>query len=383
MKHFLATALMAAAAALTPMTAAAQTPPEVMKPYKAYLVAFEGGDMATATKLAAKAYKEGLKRIPDAPVMAALAENYADLLQLDDPEGAFDVYELALDVMPDDGTENVEHRADLMLKAAKTFMYVPIYSKSRLARADRFIEKTQDYINANGLTDTTLGAEVLVMSAWADMRRGKRKPALEKVERAEAIFEGPNHAYFSPLEYQGKLIAGAILNREDKPIEAALVLQEVMQNLEGELDVKHPFIKDAFSKWLWSRNLIADADLTEDALQAGVCKCWPYDEISASSPIAKRRVPPSMPRNAKRSGRVMLKFDVGTDGKPTNVEAVAATEEFFIRPAVKSVYDWEYDVSDLENAEGMKGVVSSIVFRLATTSGKLIEEPELKPVEEL
>lgn len=105
--------------------------------------------------------------------------------------------------------------------------------------------------------------------------------------------------------------------------------------------------------------------------------------MSANSPIPAMRIPPVMPPRAKRSGRVIVKFDVGRDGKPMNIEPIQASEEVFLKPAIRSVSAWEYDVSEDIAPDDLTGIVSTIIFKLSDMSGRILPERPLVDIDEL
>ena len=362
--------------------AEASVPPEVMDAYKSYTSALEAGDRETAVASAKAAYEAAKSLMPENRQTGALAENYADIIQTSDVEEAVEAYRLALQLQPDDTTaEGYQRRIDLATKLAKTHMFRADANKKDMRNAEADAKTALKLIEASGQTGTTFHAEALVVQGWLDYYFGRKGSALERMEEATTIFDGPEHTVFSELEYHANLLKGQMLNYEDKPIEAALSLQKVMQNLEGDLPVEHPFIDKAFSSWLWSRSKIASAEKTDEALAAGVCKCWPYDEMSEDAPLPMMRVPPRMPSTAKRSGQVLFKFDIDENGKPKNIVPTAATETGFIKPATRAIESWQYEVLPHHTAEDRSGIATTISFRLTNERGQIIPERELQPIE--
>lgn len=81
----------------------------------------------------------------------------------------------------------------------------------------------------------------------------------------------------------------------------------------------------------------------------------------------KKRVPPSYPNRcysrAYREERVLLRFDVTTEGTTHNAEVVESTNECFDQAAVKSVDGWLYEPKTIDGVPTDRvGVETMIVF---------------------
>ena len=91
------------------------------------------------------------------------------------------------------------------------------------------------------------------------------------------------------------------------------------------------------------------------------------------------RVPPIMPPRAKRSGWVDLRYDVGRDGRPSNIRVVDSTESIFEKYAIEAVEQWFFATGG--HTETRKDVESVMNFRLSNTSGVIIPSPRPHPNE--
>ena len=112
----------------------------------------------------------------------------------------------------------------------------------------------------------------------------------------------------------------------------------------------------------------------EEAEKAGLCECWPYENYKNKG-VPLIRVPPKMPRGAKRSGHVIVQFDLNENGKPINIKALSSTEDIFIKPALKSVEQWRYNkLADAKPDTERTGITSRISFKLTTSRGNIIPE---------
>lgn len=359
----------------------AKTPAEVLEPYRAYRTALDAGDADKATKYARTAYEAAREHLDKAdPLIGTLAHNLADQLA-EQPKEQIKLYRTAIDLGLVESEDDIYIMAQRWVAVSQVHALRKDYSKKTLKAAHSDVRKGWSFIQEHGLEDTTFGGEMMVMMGWTEASSNRVDKALNWYDRADAVFEGPNHTYFSLLEYTNKLLRGNTLITNDRDIEGAIALQGVMQNLEGELPADHPYVKDALHGWLWARSKIEMSDGMEAAEQAGVCKCWPYDEMSENAPMPILRFPPEMPRRAKRSGRVLFQFDVSREGSPENIRVLGYTEEGFVNPSLKALKQWKYEVAESIKDEDLKNLTTTITFRLATQRGAIIPEKSLKLLE--
>jgi tetratricopeptide (TPR) repeat protein len=353
--------------------AQAKTPPEVLKPYKEYRAALKVGDKVKALEASKKAWNKAEALIGDSQITANLAHNYADLQRYEDFDEAIKGYKRAVELTDEDTADDKALKIERLIKLSEMYVSTPKYS-----RAGKYVKQAKDLIEQTDLKQSTFDGEIKTLSGWLKASKGNELGAISDFDEAIEIFRNPSVSYNSVFPFLVRIYKGDTLKNKEDPINAALEYQVVMQNLEGILDIDHPFVKQSFNKWLFMRSLINDSDKNEEALAAGVCKCWPYDEMRAESAIPALRVPPVMPRAAKRSGHVNFKFDVSDEGKPINIEIVSSTEKVFVKPAEKSLKAWEYDpISDDDMPESRKGIVTKITFMLYNERGKLIPEKPL------
>ena len=167
---------------------------------------------------------------------------------------------------------------------------------------------------------------------------------------------------------------GDIHNARDEKIPAVLEYQTVMQNLKGSLDANHPVIQTAFQKWLATRFEIEEAGLLEQAETAGLCECWPFENYKTKAQPIKR-FPPQKPNKARRSGHVVVKFDLDDEGKTKNIETVSSSDRLFEKSALASVKKWQYSkLKADENPDNRKGITSRIIYKIFNERGEIIPE---------
>lgn len=95
------------------------------------------------------------------------------------------------------------------------------------------------------------------------------------------------------------------------------------------------------------------------------------------------RVPPTMPRNAYRSGHCEMTFTVSRHGEPLDVVARACTDQLYCEPSQAAVRRWIYYPA-LRDGEAVEraGVEPLMTYRLVNERGDLIPPPnedELQP----
>ena len=363
--------ILAALLCLAPLSATA-TPPEVLKPFKEYRAALEAGDEKAELRAARAAYEAAQKAELKPATRAAIAHNLAASLRQSDIERSVALYKEAIATEPDAAEINAQRHVAI----GNLYIADADYALKNRRDMRRDIQAGLDHMEANGLVDTTFGAEMLTLRGVTAVMSRDRDEGLDYLDRALAIFDSDKHLYPSALRYHANVIKGQVLNADDRPIGAALALQVVMQNLEGELPVDHPFIETAFGEWMAARNTIGIRGQVDKAVEAGVCKCWPYDERSTQEPIPTKRVPPKMPRNARSSGHVMVRFDLDGAGKPTNITPLVTTDRMFVKPAVRAVEQWEYDVAELDDADARTGIVTKLTYMLSNGRGGIYGQPK-------
>ena len=353
--------------------AQAKTPPEVLEPYKEYRTALKEGDKVKALKAARKAWDRAETHMGDSSTTASLAHNYADLQRYDDFDEAIKGFKRAVELSHGDTAEAKWVKLERLIKLSEMYIATP-----KFKRANKYVGEAEELVLTTNLVGSTVDGEIKTLSGWLQAMKGNEVAAIKDFDDAIAIFDDPTEKYQSVFPYLVRIYKGDTLRNKEDPIKAALEYQVVMQNLEGTLDKDHPFVQSAFGKWLWMRSLISSDGKTEEAIEAGVCKCWPYDEMRADSAIPVMRVPPTMPGRARRSGHVNFKFDVNDGGTPINIEVVSATEDIFVKPAMSSLKKWEYEpIQEDDNPESRKGLVTKITFRLTNERGNLLPEKPL------
>jgi len=87
------------------------------------------------------------------------------------------------------------------------------------------------------------------------------------------------------------------------------------------------------------------------------------------------RIPPVMPKNAKKSGHCKVRFNVTSVGKPENIVAIFCTEKLFEMPSIKSVEQWKYRPKIVDGRQiARSGVESRVKFLIKDDNGNIVPE---------
>lgn len=357
-------------------SAFAKTPPEVLKPYKAYMAALEAGQQDKALKHSRLAWEAAETLIGDSSTTGNLAQNYADLQSYKDFDEAIRAYKRAVALAVEETEDDKSIKLERLIKLSEMYIATPDYKKAK-----KYVAEAKALIQSTNLQRSTFGGEIKVLSGWlAGTGRGRNtKRALSEFDEAIEIFKSPSEEYDSVFPYLVHIYKGDVLRNSGKPIQAALEYQIIMQNLKGTLSENHPFVRTALNKWLFMRQKINENGKTEDALRAGVCKCWPYDEVSSNTSLPIKRERVKMHSSMRKSGHASFKFDLNEAGSPINIEVVNATDKVFIRPSRVALKKWKYEpLSADHTAKSRKGLVTIFRFNVHDfMSGKLIADPKV------
>ena len=362
-------------------------PPEVMEPYKAYAAAKEKGDKKATYENAKKAWETAEKMLGDHKTTGDLANNFAALRALGkNPYKNYKLRRAARNrsielakYYPEDERPIVE--IERRLKLAELGLSL----SKRAVLGDRLVQggegadfdEIASALKKYELEGSTFDGDLHVLKSRYYNLRKVHKKAIEYADRAVKIYETRTDSYTSVYPYVVRLYKGDSLKAMNKPILAALEYQSVMQNLEGQIPSDHPFVKNAFASWVRTRSSLEDEGRLEEAEKAGLCECWPFEDYKNKvTPL--KRIPPKMPSafaKGNKSGHVIVMFDVGDNGKPTNIRAASSTSSMLERSAIDSVKGWQYTLRGPEEPEGArKDVSNKITYRLMDRSGNILPE---------
>lgn len=397
MKHII---LLAFLVFVLPSLAFAKTPPEVLKPYKDYRAALKAGEKDKAAKYAYDAWQKAEELLGDHKTTGDLAANYADIVTRKGVKNPYENYKtrreafqrsIKLAKLYDEYAADVELER-LVKLTAHGLTLIKRRSSSNLTNVksrggDNSLKRGGEISDFNKLKDaiskyqkqgSVYEAEYYSLLAQRYSLQGKPEKSVEVADKAISIFEARDDKLFSPYEYAVRFYKGDSYKDLGQEIPAALEYQHVMQNLEGKIPADHAFVKRAFQNWMLIRSDIEDEGRLDEAEQAGLCECWPYENYKNKA-VALTREPAKMPRRAKRSGHVIVQYDLDPDGHPINIKPISYTEDMFIDPSITAVKKWRYNKLADENSDIERtNLTTRLSFKLTNSRGSIIPERKLE-----
>ena len=352
--------------------ASAQTPPEVLKPYKAFRTALDNKDFKTAELQAYKAWQMAEEKVGDSKITGDLAINYANLSG-DKSKTRFKNREAAYERSLELASFYPESSALVYMERGVSLMnFYQASSKSQ--DAYKTAKKLQKYAELNSLTNNTFYGEALTNQAGYYAGKGQNRNAEALAKKALVAFENKTDDYVTVMPIIANLYQGYGLEGQDKSMEAAFSYQKVMESLDGIGPDEHPLAAKALGRWSHMRAVLKSEGKLEEAENKGLCKCWPYDKPRNESLKPIKRVPPKMPRKAYVSGFSIVQFDVDDGGSPINTEILVSwPKDLYEQSSLKSMEGWEYTPRTAEETDGdRQGLVTTIRYMLRDNSGNIL-----------
>ncbi len=351
--------------------AQAKIPPEVMEPYKAYQAAVKNKDLKAARKNALAAWQAGETHLGDSKTTGDLAQNYALLDEKDDKsfkkKKAAHLRSIELSTYHDNPVMTRLEREVNFLNYA-TFV-------RRISGLSKRTKKAIEYAEANGAGRSTFVGELYTYRAQFAVKSGNHKKTEDYASKALDIFNNADDGYATYQPILARLYSGYGKEGQKDLLPAALDYQEVMQNIENKLPRDHPLLMRSLGRWMSMRDRLSRAGEIEEAEQAGLCECWPYDKKRNESVRPIKRVAPKMPRRAYQSGFSIVEFDLTDDGGTSNIRILESwPKEIFEKSSEKAVEQWEFNPRTAEESDGdRKDIITTIRYRLTDSSGNMIE----------
>ena len=349
----------------------AKTPPEVLKPYKAYTSALKANDIDAARKHAFEAWQKAEELLGDSKTTGDLALNFA-MIKPNDKKATVKQQEKAFGR----ALELVEFQENPALSYMERSIELMNFHQANadFRKSYKVAKNISNYAEDNSLTQSTFYAEALTTQAgyYASRRRSKR--AEEIAVKALNAFEGAGDNILSAHSILASLYKGYALEGQHKSMEAALSYQQVMETLDGIDPKDHPLAAQALGRWSQMRSVLSAQGKLEEAEQNGLCQCWPYDKPRNDSIQPIKRVPPIMPSNAWVSGFTIVEFDIDDAGKPINEEILVSWPKgLYEKSSVKSLKKWEYTLRTKEETDSdRQDIVTTITYRLTDSSGNIL-----------
>ena len=310
------------------VTALAKIPKEVMTPYKAYTAAQKDGNEKAIYDNALKAWEAAEEHLGDHKTTGDLANNFAELYALG--KNPLKNYKTRLKAR-ERSVELASFYPEVEIAAVELERHIKLVSLSlvlsRQKQGDggkgQYFNDVERAIETHGMQGSTFEGDLETLRAkFYNMRKDYQR-SVDHAQKALQIFETRTDDFTSVYPFIARRTKGDSLKAMDKPILAALEYQHVMQNLEGEIPSDHPFVETAFKSWLTTRSGLEEAGRLDEAEQAGLCECWPFEDYKNKVVPLKRTPPPKSPavfNKGKHSGHVFVLFDVDDSGSTYNIK---------------------------------------------------------------
>lgn len=351
---------------VTTQDVTAQTPPEVLKPYKAYNAAISKGDFKAAIKQAKAAWQAAEKSMGENATTGDLAFNYG-FIEKNQGDGKKSIKPLKRAVelasLQNENAATIQLERELELIGALEMIGDGSEAASRVRDAFELVEKAglpnSVFVGELHLLDANacfrnLNAKItrgqqqtgsFVKTAGSDrgIRDGRAKCATfaqRAVDNFELNADTARPAYVAAAYNY----VGFALEAKNSWYSAAMNFQKARDAVEPVYDRDHPVVADAIGRWLNARNYLERTGRLEYALDNGLCECWPYgDNRETVRPVST--VDPKFPAAAlnRTSGYAIVQFDVSDSGKTENVKILNSWPgDVYDKSAIKAIEQWEY-----------------------------------------
>lgn len=346
----------------------AKTPPEIIKPYKAYRTALEAGDKDLAKKHAYEAWQKAETLKGDSKITGDLAQNYGDIGGVEKDKKREKALKRSMELAR-------FYEADSNLIWLDRSLRLTTYYKLSGQSGDMFSQAKDSikFAEDNNLDKTTYYGEALTYKAEYYVKKANHKKTKETTEAALAAFKSAEDGLITVQPLIARLYSGFGHEGLEESMEAALEYQKVMETIDGKLDRDHPLSAQVLGRWAYMRNKLNDEGLLDEAEEKGLCQCWPYDKPRNEALKPIKRVPPTMPRQSRRSGYSIIEFDLDDKGQPINITALASWPEYYEKPSIKAVKKWEYTARTPEETDSdRKDILTTLRFILKDAGGDVI-----------
>lgn len=365
----------------------ASVPQDVMKPYKAYVMALKNGDEKAAYTNAKKAWQAAEKQMGNSKTTGDLANNFAELSE--PGKNPYKTYKLRLkarkravdlaNLYSEDEAPLIE--TERLLKLAETSLLISVWRHGEVKRggSGMYFDGIERALKKYDLEGGTFEGDLEALKALFYNLRGSYEKSIEHADRSVLIYENRADDLPSAYPHMAALYKGDSLKKIGQPIQAVLEYQRVMQNLKGEVPSNHSFVETAFVKWMKTRSELEDSGQLDEAEKAGLCECWPFEDYKNKlTPL--ERIAPQTPRRfleGSKSGHVQVMFDVNDQGEAINIRALSSTNAILEPASIAAVKKWKFTKKNPEEREEeRRGITNKITFQLLSGSGTILPEPE-------
>ena len=360
------------------------TPPEILEPYRSYQSALEQGNSEAAREFAYTAWKKSEDLLGDHKTTGDLAFNFAALasplpgsnsLVRKRRHSAFKrAIELAETDNENGAASELERRVahiEFMLSESR----IPGETKYT-GRSIKAIETLGDVLVEYGQEDSVFAADKNALQAQYYIQSRNPASAIEAAETARRLYDNLPDDVESSYKQSLPLTLGSLYLARERALDAALELQRIIQDPIHAHEESRLF-QTAKTFWLKAWLQLDAKDAIEQAREQGLCDC--IDKVHTGGPSAPLiRIPPIFPAQAKRSGEVIVRFDLDPNGRPINADIAATTDPIFSKAVLGSVKDWRYlKMRPDAPSESRTNIFVRVVFELRDGKGKLMKPEKL------
>lgn len=378
-------------------TAAAQTPPEVLKAYKSYNSAMTENDFKSALKHGKAAWKAAEKHLGDNKTTGDLAFNYGFLAKR---RGQFKDAVPALKRAV--GLSRLAGENAPSIKLERTVELVAAYEGAgENDKLKQSADEALEFAKSANLENSVFAGEILVHRAKNCTRIANRAASRLKVKAVSSRLAANNSrdAHTSRIQKKcsrdarkasgifaanpdmsrPKYVAlaanqvGFAYEREDDWMNAAMSYQTARNAVEDVYGRDNDFVMQAIGRWVHARAQLEFAGKLERAKAKGLCECWPYAANKHKVSVVKsyKADVPTQTVEIKSSGFVILKSDVTDTGETENVRVIHSWPAGeYDRNAIKAYTQYTYAPKTGDEPKGYRkdlvGVFDFIIYNDAT-----------------
>lgn len=364
------------------VTATAKTPPEVLKPYKAYRAALKAEQKEEAAKFAYEAWQTAEEFMGADKTTGDLAVNFAALAPkyMDDRvawEKVMKAHKRGIDLSNLSGADAAEIEIDRRIKYL-AWVIPNVSTKISSARSKKYdVDQLKAKVEEFGLKGTTFEAEAYALAAQRAMISKDWKDAVTQSTQAITCFDARTDNLFSLYEYAVPIYLARGYSEQDMLIDAALTYQELMDKLETSGGHKNVISSDAFGEWLRLRDEVAKLDTSDPRTQQVTSYTVPTGREKELSPLLRK--PPVFPARflrGSKSGFVRVKFNVDIEGHVVDPIITSSTNKGLHDATLEALEGWRY-TPNLPEARS-RDIETTIRFDLRGRGGKRFEDGEEK-----
>ncbi|MEP3655020.1 MAG: energy transducer TonB [Litorimonas sp.] len=348
----------------------AKTPKEVVEPYKAYRAALAANDTKAALKYSKAAWEAAEEHLGDHKTTGDLAQNYADVYAGDEvSKSQIQAMQRAMNL-----SSLYDEEADKMYLQRGVKLLQFYTTNGQTGKTGKLSNKLIDFSKDKDLDRSVFYGEVLTLKAGSIVNSRNGRRMIKYTDEALEVFERPSEIYESAYPIFAHLYNGFGHEYEGNVLEAALSYQKVMEYVRTLDYETHPIVGRALGRWIHMRGRLLETEEFEEAKEAGLCDCWPYDIERNESVQPIKRVPPRFPVQALRSsvsGYTIVQFDLDDAGNTINQKKIVSwPPDLYEEAALKSLEKWKYSPRvDGETDEDRKNLISTIRFKITDNFG--------------